>query len=99
MTALAIWVKFTLQSDKMDRFLAAALEDARASVANEPGCRRFDVLIPKDEANAVYFYEIYDDQAALDNHRQQPHYAEFAAAVEETGAERHITVLTLQNAS
>jgi quinol monooxygenase YgiN len=97
MTALAIWVKFTLQPDKMERFMAAALVDASSSVANEPGCRRFDVLIPNDEANTVYFYEIYDDQAALDSHRQQPHYADFAAAVEETGAERDITVLTLQN--
>ncbi len=99
MTALAIWVKFTLRPDKMERFLEAARADAAASVANEPGCRRFDILVPKDEADTVYFYEIYDDEAALEAHRRQPHYAAFTAAVEETGATRDVTLLTLQNPS
>lgn len=97
MSALAIWVELEVEPEAFDRLHAAALEDARASVRDEPGCRRFDVLIPEDVAGRLTFYEVYDDEDALDAHRQTPHFARFAAAVEEVGAERTITRLTLSN--
>ncbi|MCH8098465.1 MAG: antibiotic biosynthesis monooxygenase [Proteobacteria bacterium] len=99
MSALAIWVTFKVAPERFDRFHAAALEDARCSVRDEPGCRRFDVLIPKDREGSLTFYEVYDDADALAAHRQTPHYAAFAAAAEEAGVERTITPFILSNAT
>ncbi|MCZ6609840.1 MAG: putative quinol monooxygenase [Alphaproteobacteria bacterium] len=99
MSALAIWVTFKVAPERFDRFHAAALEDARCSVRDEPGCRRFDVLIPKDGEGSLTFYEVYDDADALAAHRQTPHYAAFAAAAEEAEVERTITPFVLSNAA
>ncbi len=99
MNALAIWVTFKVAPEQFDRFHAAALEDARCSVRDEPGCRRFDVLIPKDGEGSLTFYEVYDDADALAAHRQTPHYAAFAAVAEESGVERTITPFILSNAT
>ena len=99
MSALAIWVSFKVAPERFDRFHAAALEDARCSVRDEPGCRRFDVLIPKDGEGSLTFYEVYDDADALAAHRLTPHYAAFAAVAEEIGVERTITPFILSNAT
>ncbi len=99
MSALAIWVTFKVAPEQFDRFHAAALEDARCSVRDEPGCRRFDVLIPKEGEGRLTFYEVYDDDDALAAHRQTPHYSAFAAVAEETGVERTITPFILSNAT
>ena len=99
MSVLALWVTFKVAPEKFGRFHAAALEDARCSVRDEPGCRRFDVLIPKDGGGGLTFYEVYDDAGALEAHRQTPHYAAFAAAAEEAGVERTIAPFTVSNAT
>ena len=97
MSAFAIWVELKVKPEAFDRLHAAALEDARSSVRDEPGCRRFDVLIPKDASDKLTFYEVYDDEDALDAHRQTPHFARFVAVLAEVGAERTITRFTLSN--
>jgi (4S)-4-hydroxy-5-phosphonooxypentane-2,3-dione isomerase len=44
----------------------------------EPGCLRFDVLVPADpDAPQVVLYEIYVDRAAFDRHLATRHYLEF----------------------
>ncbi len=98
MTAFAIWVQFHVKEGTMDRFLEALDDDARHSMADEPACHQFRVLVPEDEKNTVYLFEVYDNEAALDTHRNTPHYARFSKAVEELGAERgKILKLALQN--
>jgi (4S)-4-hydroxy-5-phosphonooxypentane-2,3-dione isomerase len=63
------------------------LENARRSVADEPGCRRFDVLMPAERADRVVLFEIYDDENAFDAHRTTDHYIEFKAASRDLLAE------------
>jgi quinol monooxygenase YgiN len=79
-------VKIHVPAERRDQMLAAALEDAKCSVRDEPGCQRFDVLIPAGTADQLALYEVYDDQAALDAHRQTPHLKAFRAAVQSLGA-------------
>ena len=69
-----IIVKVELKPDSRDQFLAAMLDNARASVADEPGCLVFDVLEAREEAETFYLYEIYQDPEALQAHKQTPHY-------------------------
>jgi quinol monooxygenase YgiN len=97
MTALAILVKFTIPEGAMDKFMETAQHDAKHSMQDEPGCQQFRILVPNDTANTVYFFEVYDDEAALENHRTQPHYAVYSKVAQEIGVERERVDLTLLN--
>jgi quinol monooxygenase YgiN len=83
MTAPSRWfvviAEFTVKPGAMPAFLALAHDDARLSVAHEPGCLAFDVAVAQDDPGAVVFYEVYDDRAAFDAHLQTPHLARFRA--------------------
>ena len=74
-------VKVHVKPEERQRFLDAIEVDAAASNRDEPGCARFDVLQDVNDANVYYFYEVYEDQAALDTHRTMPHYAVWRAVV------------------
>jgi quinol monooxygenase YgiN len=77
---LAIWVKVRVKPDLRKQFLDAIEVDALASERDEPGCRRFNVLQDERDDAVYYFFEVYDDQAALDAHRAMPHYAVWQSA-------------------
>ena len=79
----ALVVSLYVKPDKRERFLAAAEDDSTSSVRDEPGCLRFDVLEDEADPNHFFFYEIYQDAAAIDAHRQAPHYARWDAAAQE----------------
>jgi quinol monooxygenase YgiN len=79
MTAYVIMVDFRLRSGAMASFRRLIDDNATASVRGEPGCRRFDVLVPKGEADRIMLYEIYDDRAAFEAHLKTPHFASFNA--------------------
>jgi (4S)-4-hydroxy-5-phosphonooxypentane-2,3-dione isomerase len=72
---LAIWVKVQIKPAMRDKFLKAIEHDALGSERDEPGCLRFNVLQDEKDENTYYFYEVYKDQAALEAHRNTPHYA------------------------
>src|SRR5262245_11934942 len=77
---LAIWVRVRIKSALRQRFLQAIEVDALGSERDEPGCLRFNVLQDEQDENVYYFYEVYRDQAALEAHRDTPHYAVWRAA-------------------
>jgi len=97
MTALAILVKFTIPEGSMDEFMEAAHYDAKHSMQDEAGCQQFRILVPDNEPNTVYFFEVYDDQTALNAHRKQPHYALYSKVAEKIGVSRERVGLTLLN--
>ncbi|MBC7236601.1 MAG: antibiotic biosynthesis monooxygenase [Chloroflexi bacterium] len=70
-------VKFTLKPEFVEPFLQASLGDARGSVANEPGCYRFDVYRDQNDPNVVCFYEVYADDAAFERHQTMPHFVKW----------------------
>jgi len=82
MARFVVLVEFRLLPGAAERFRQLVLENAHHSVRDEPGCRRFDVLLPRDPADPelVRLYEIYDDAAAFEAHLGTPHYARFKAA-------------------
>ena len=87
-----IIVKNVLKPGTKDDYLAAMLPNATASVRDEPGCHRFDVLEVREEPNTFYLYEIYDDPDALTAHKETAHYKEsrivLAACVDEVSVIR-----------
>lgn len=78
--AFVVVAEFQVVPGSMEAFLGAASHDARHSLADEPGCRQFDVVRVEGEADTVVFYEVYDDRAAFDRHLETPHLKRFQAA-------------------
>ena len=78
-----LMVTLKIRPEHREAFIEAMLEDARGSVQNEPGCLRFDVLQDAESPNTIHLYEVYRDEAAVDLHRQAPHYLKWRAAVKD----------------
>ena len=78
MDAYVVTAEVAVPPERLADFIAYSLDDARNSVANEPGCRQFDVLASADGLPTVVFYvvfyEEYSDRAAFDAHLQTPHF-------------------------
>ena len=83
MSKLVIVVDFELQVGASERFMPLMLQNAQASVKNEPGCLQFDVLTPDNEPDKVFLYEVYENDEAFEQHLQTPHFLAFKAAVGE----------------
>ena len=79
---IAKWIKVRIKPEMRQRFLDAIEVDAVGSEKDEPGCVRFNVLQDDSDKNIYYFYEVYRDQAAVEEHRAAPHYAVWKAAAD-----------------
>lgn len=70
-------VNLEIKAGEVDRFMAMALENAKASRETEPGCRQFDVLVDPNDRTKVMFYEMYADEAAFQAHQQTAHFKNY----------------------
>lgn len=74
--------EFHVAPGDLEAFLAAARADAEASIADEPGCLQFDVIVDRSASPArVMFYEVYTDRAGFEAHLQTPHLDAFRVAL------------------
>jgi (4S)-4-hydroxy-5-phosphonooxypentane-2,3-dione isomerase len=91
----SLWVTLDVLPEGRDEFLAAIRENARASVTDEAGCLRFDVMELGENSNRFAFYELYRDEDAFENeHKKAPHYFAFrdvAAKVVVPGSQVNVT--------
>ncbi|CAL8477497.1 putative quinol monooxygenase [Caballeronia sp. S22] len=78
--AFVVVAEFEVKAECVRDFLALARDDARHSLADEPGCRQFDIVQMEETPERVMFYEVYDDRAAFDAHLRTPHLDRFRAA-------------------
>jgi len=98
MPELALLVEFVVQTDFMSRFRRLVRANARKSLSDEPGCRRFDV--PEDDARRIVLYEIHDDAGAFELHLTTSHYKSFAAAIAgHVQKPRRLELLAVERAS
>lgn len=72
-------VSFTVQPEHRDDFVRAAGRTARASLANEPGSHRFEVIADEQNADVFYLNEVYEDVDAFHAHAGGPYFAAFFA--------------------
>jgi autoinducer 2-degrading protein len=70
---------------KADLFAEYITEEARHVMADEPGCRSFVVSRSAEDPHTFTLAEVYDDQAALDEHRLTPHFLLFQERAREHG--------------
>jgi len=79
---------------QIDNYLAALKENGTASV-HEPGCREFDIAVSQKDTNHVLIFEVYDNAAALDAHRQTDHFKKYAATTKDMVAKRDARAFSL----
>ena len=79
----ALVVTMQIKPEHRATFMEAMLDDARGSVENEPGCLRFDVIQDREDPNRIHLYEVYRDEAAIEAHRQAPHFLKFRETVKD----------------
>ena len=95
-----VLVQFTIRPEMAEEFEQAVLANARASIAGDPGCLRFDVSQDREDPLTWVLHEVYDNEEAHQAHRRSPHFLAFdgVAARAVTGktvrkcAGRHITL-------
>ena len=80
---IALIVTIEIKPDHREAFMESMMDDARGSNNDEPGCLRFDVLQDNGDPNKIHLYEVYKDQAALDAHRQAPHFTKWRETVKD----------------
>ena len=72
--------------DRVEEFIQLIEHDAKASLEQEPGCLRFDVLRdPKDDTKFT-FYEVYVSAEAFAHHQTTEHFAMWSKFKESGGA-------------
>jgi quinol monooxygenase YgiN len=71
---LALVVEFRIHAAHVEAFAAAIAANAAASLAAEPGCRRFDVCRDPADPALFFLYELYDDEAAIQAHLNASHF-------------------------
>jgi autoinducer 2-degrading protein len=80
-------VDYDILPGQIDAYLAALKENAAASV-QEPGCREFNILVSQKDPNHVLIFEVYDDAAAAQAHRETDHFKKYAATIKDMFAKR-----------
>jgi (4S)-4-hydroxy-5-phosphonooxypentane-2,3-dione isomerase len=79
-----IMVQAEIEPDRLGEFMIMIEQNAIKS-RQEPGCMRFDVLRSDDSETTFFFYEVYQNVAAVEEHKKQEHYQKWAAFKESGG--------------
>ena len=88
-----ITVEIDVGEADLAAFMQEMRENARASVADEGGCRQFDVCVDPQQPTSIFLYEIYDDKAAFDQHLAAPHYQRFDTKTKAMVSRKQVRVL------
>lgn len=91
-----VTVTFVLKSEHVEQFRPAMIENARASLETEPGCRRFDVCRDPNDPCITFLYEIYDDADAFEAHKATRHFQAFDALVAPWLVSKEVKVFVLE---
>ena len=94
---ISIFVTIQIKPEFRDQFREASLGASQGSVRDEPGCFRFDILQDSSDPNRFHLYEVHADEAALENHRNAPHYRNWREAVGDwlDGQPRRVAMTTI----
>ncbi len=73
---IALIVTFTVPAGNEER-IKDLIRKMQEHTRREPGCRRYVGHQAVDNPRRFCFYEVYEDQAALEAHRAAPYFAEY----------------------
>lgn len=98
MRPLVVLVELLVKPSFVRQFRDLIAANAKASLEREAGCKRFDVLFDPSEPRRFVLYEIYQNEAAFDDHLASSHYLSFADAIEDGIEQRTTSRLTFSSA-
>ncbi len=75
----------------MEEFLPLMVRNAEDSLQREEGCHRFDVMTVENDPDQIVLYEIYQDEAAFNEHCRAEHFMHFDAASAHLVREKIVT--------
>ncbi len=75
-----LMVRIRVKPEHLEDFIHEMIGDAEGSVLNEPGCRRFDIIQDETEPTKLGLCEVYDDEAAVQDHLSRPHFLKWKEA-------------------
>jgi quinol monooxygenase YgiN len=73
---IALMVTFTVAAGNEER-TKELIRKMQEHTRREPGCRRYVGHQSVENPRRFCFYEVYDDQAAIEAHRAAPYFAEY----------------------
>jgi (4S)-4-hydroxy-5-phosphonooxypentane-2,3-dione isomerase len=79
--------------DKVAEFIQYITEEAADARTLEPGCKRFEISRSLEKPNVFTLAELYVDEAALEAHRQTPHFLLFKQRAQELALIVHKTAV------
>lgn len=74
------WVRLE-SADEIERLRSAAIETARATKADEPGCLEYAYAIDLGDKSLLRIIERWTDEAALSAHLETQHVAAFRQTI------------------
>lgn len=73
---ITLTVKYQCHPGKSAEVIDAIRRMSPLVKQHEPGCHAYQVSQSNEDPDALFLYEVYEDQAALDFHAQTPHFKE-----------------------
>jgi quinol monooxygenase YgiN len=87
-------VNFEIHPEHFAAFRAAMIENARASLRDEPGCRQFDVCEADAGEGKIFLYELYDTRDDFSAHLLMPHFLAFDKLTAPWIASKTVSILS-----
>ena len=78
-----LMVRIKVKPQHLEDYIREMIGDAAGSVADERGCRRFDIIQDKDDPTKIGLCEVYNDIAAFDDHLTRPHFLKWQEATKD----------------
>jgi (4S)-4-hydroxy-5-phosphonooxypentane-2,3-dione isomerase len=78
---LVIVAEMEVQEGKSSDFFDLISRHAQTSLAQEPGCKRFDICQAEENPSKFLFYEHYVNAAAFDDHAKTDRFAALFAKI------------------
>jgi autoinducer 2-degrading protein len=84
-------VAIRIKPENVDAFMKKLDENARAA-RSEKGCRQFDVLADPKDPTRLMLYEVYNDEAAFEEHQKGAAFKKYVAEAVPLLADRQRTI-------
>ncbi len=95
MSKTVLVVHVDVDPARRDEFIDIVTAHGERSMATEPGCLRFEVLLPQEREDQVTLIEVYRDREALDSHWASAHMAAYRERVADLLRGRDARICTL----
>jgi quinol monooxygenase YgiN len=78
MDAFAIFVEVKLKPNCLEAYLPLIKYDAEHSLKDEPGCKLFHILLPKENSDTIVnLYGVYKSEMAFKTYQQTQHFSRY----------------------